>query len=138
MLFFLVLEAIITKKKENVCLLCLLYCSFIIDGDHTAIIYNLTKFDTHFFFSYFLGEGWWRSKKGRYKNTRKLWYLFPVQACYVIGYIKLFIPELFFSFSMLMKGIKGICFWLGLISSMRLDGRKDIQSIKSTCSILHC
>ena len=56
---FLVLDTFITKKKkkENVCLLCLLYCSFIIGGDHTAMIYNLTEFYTHFFLSYFLGKG---------------------------------------------------------------------------------
>ena len=34
----------------------------------------------------------------------------------------------------------GICaegFWIGLVSSMRLDGWKDIQSVKSACSVLY-
>ena len=72
----------------------------------------------------------------------KLLYLFPVEICYPIGYIKAFITTSFLYFQLFHADEKLKVFvlrasWLGLISSMRLDYKKGIQSVKSPWSILH-
>ena len=64
------------------------------------------------------------------------------QVCYVIGYIKVFIPS---HCHFLSSHIFLLTNWLsvfarraavlGLISSMRLDGKMDIQSVKLAWSV---
>ena len=54
---------------------------------------------------------------------------FPISVSHTIGYIKAFTPKWFLVFSVIMIKAFGICaegFWLRLISSMRLDGMKDV------------
>ena len=55
----------------------------------------------------------------------------------LIRYIKLlYLNHLcLFCYSKLMKILRYLC--LGLIFSMRLDSRKEIQSVRSACSVLH-
>ena len=68
-------------------------------------------------------------------------YFFPVHVCYVTVHVKAFIPkslsyqhfhadESLYAFALTASG-------LGLISPMRLNGRKNIQSVKSPQSVLH-
>ena len=74
-------------------------------------------------------------------STFRLLYLFPVQICYLTGYIKAFITTSFLYFQLFHADEKLIFVLrasrLGLISSMRLDYKKGIRSVKSTWSILH-
>ena len=68
-------------------------------------------------------------------------YLLPIQVCYVIGSIKTFITKSLSSqpFNaderLLVFALRASL--LGMISAMRLDGKKDIKAVKSARSVLH-
>lgn len=67
--------------------------------------------------------------------------LLTVYVCYVIGYIKAFITKSLssehFHADERLQVFALKAFVLGLISLMRLDGRKDIQTVKWVRSVLH-
>ena len=69
-------------------------------------------------------------------------YLFRIQVCYLIGYIKALIPKSFFTFQLLQDDERLQIFVqraseLGLLSFARLVGRKDTQSLKLAWLILY-
>lgn len=73
------------------------------------------------------------------KNYAYFQFKCAIQLAYKYSEVSLFL--VFFSSSVLKQSLRNVfTLWtsrLGLISSMRLDGRKDTQFVKSVWSILH-
>ena len=104
-------------------------------------VYFLSFFFTCLFCKGGRDEGAFRWYEERRRGVFSLLSFVHDGVCYVIGYIKDFIPKSlssqFFHADESRQVFLLRASVLGLISSMRLDEREDIQSVKLARSVLH-